>query len=63
MEGVGLTEQLGEEIAARQAAQHESAAERLERMNRALDERDRQAKLLERRLARMEEALGLPPLT
>lgn len=63
MEGVGLTEQLAEEIAARQSAQHESAAERLERMKRALDERDRQAELLQRRLARLEEALGLKPLT
>ncbi|HFL2187599.1 TPA: hypothetical protein ACG3DQ_002624 [Pseudomonas putida] len=36
--------------------------ERLERMRLALGEKERQAKLLQRRLARIEEALGLPPL-
>lgn len=45
-----------------QMAKQISWPARLERMRLALDERDRQANLLQRRLARIEEALGLPPL-
>lgn len=45
-----------------QMAKQISWPERLERMRLALDEKERQAILLQRRLARIEEALGLPPL-
>ena len=45
-----------------QMAKQISWSERLERMRLALDEKERQANLLQRRLARIEEALGLSPL-
>jgi hypothetical protein len=62
MEGVGLTEQAVGESQEEQIPREISWSERLERTRLALDERDRQANLLQRRLARIEEALGLPPL-
>lgn len=62
MEGVGLTEQTAGESQEEQIPREISWSERLERTRLMLDERDRQANLLQRRLARIEEALGLPPL-
>ena len=62
MEGTGVIAQVAGDNQEGQMAKQDSWSERMERMRLALDERDRQAKLLQRRLARIEEALGLPPL-
>lgn len=62
MEGTGVIAQVAGDNQEGQMAKQDSWTARLERMRLALDERDRQAKLLQRRLARIEEALGLPPL-
>lgn len=62
MEGTGVIAQVAGDNQEGQMVEQISWPERLERMRLALDERDRQAKLLQRRLARIEEALGLPPL-
>ncbi|UWH25737.1 hypothetical protein KW568_17635 [Pseudomonas sp. HD6515] len=62
MEGTSVIEHVPDESQEGQMVEQISWSERLERMKLALDERDRQAKLLQRRLARIEEALGLPPL-
>lgn len=62
MEGISLIAQVMGESPEEYASQQHLQSERLERMRLALDERDRQARLLQRRLARIEEALGLPPL-
>lgn len=62
IEGIGVIAQVTGENLEENLEPRESHAARLERMRKAIDERDRQAKLLQRRLARIEEALGLPPL-
>ena len=62
MEGTGVIAQVAGDNQEGQMAKQDSWSERMERMRLALDERDRQANLLQRRLARIEEALGLPPL-
>lgn len=62
MVGISVIAQAAGESQEGQAEKQISWSERLERMRLALDEKERQAKLLQRRLARIEEALGLPPL-
>lgn len=62
MDGISGAAQAAGESQEGQVSKEISWSERMERMRLALDERDRQAKLLQRRLARIEEALGLPPL-
>ncbi len=62
MDGISSDAQAAGESQEGQLSREISWSERLERMRLALDERDRQANLLQRRLARIEEALGLPPL-
>ncbi|MCE0965685.1 hypothetical protein [Pseudomonas sp. NMI4491_12] len=62
MEGTGVIEHVPGENQEGQMVEQISWSARLERMRLALGEKERQAKLLQRRLARIEEALGLPPL-
>ncbi|KAF0255934.1 MULTISPECIES: hypothetical protein [Pseudomonas] len=62
MEGTGVIAQVAGDNQEGQMAKQDSWTARLERMRLALDEKERQANLLQRRLARIEEALGLPPL-
>lgn len=62
MDGISSDAQAAGESQEGQMPKEISRSERMERMRLALDERDRQANLLQRRLARIEEALGLPPL-
>lgn len=62
MEGTSVIAQVAGESQEDYLENPDSQAARLERMRLALGEKERQAKLLQRRLARIEEALGLPPL-
>ncbi|MCE1084556.1 hypothetical protein LU642_28650 [Pseudomonas asiatica] len=62
MEGISLMAQVMGETTVEYLEQQRLKAERFKRMDLAIEERRRQADLLQRRLARIEEALGLPPL-
>lgn len=62
MDGISGAAQASGESQEGQMSKEISWSDRLERMRLALDEKERQANLLQRRLARIEEALGLPPL-
>lgn len=62
MDGISGAAQAAGESQEGQMSKEISWSDRLERMRLALDEKERQANLLQRRLARIEEALGLPPL-
>lgn len=62
MDGISLMAQVMGETPEEYLEQQRLKAERFKRMDLAIEERRRQADLLQRRLARIEEALGLPPL-
>lgn len=62
MEGTGVFAQVMGETTDEFIEQQRLKTERFKRMDLAIEERRRQADLLQRRLARIEEALGLPPL-
>lgn len=62
MEGISLIARLMGETTDEFIEQQRLKTERFKRMDLAIEERRRQADLLQRRLARIEEALGLPPL-
>lgn len=62
MHGISLMAQVMGETPEEYLEQQRLKAERFKRMDLAIDERRRQADLLQRRLARIEEALGLSPI-
>ncbi|WP_020193122.1 hypothetical protein [Pseudomonas putida] len=62
MDGISLMASVMGESPEEYLEQQKLKAERLNRLDRAIEERRRQADLLQRRLARIEEALGLPPI-
>lgn len=62
MDGISLMASVMGESPEEYLKQQRLKAERFKRMDLAIEERRRQAELLQRRLARIEEALGLPPI-